>query len=305
MIADGERLRALLGKADHSVLLCAPFIKAPVLSVLFSMVSPSVAIRVVTRWRAMEVAAGVSDLEVFELVAKRASTKLLLFNDLHAKLYLADHEGLAGSANLTASALGWAERSNLELLVPVSKDNPDVARLLTRLDVAMPATFSMRSEIEEQARALVTGSLEEGAEIHGDPAQREVPWLPSCATPDRLYEIYVEPETTTLAEGTRRDGVGDIRDLDFPPGLTQREFAAAARETLRVMPEFRSVLDRLPAGLTDVGGTDYVTTVRPTFNESEARKQWAIVRDWIQVFFGDEFEVAPESFVVRPKRPGR
>ena len=305
MIADGERLRALLGGACDSVLLCAPFIKAPVLNILLSVIPGSVAIRVVTRWRAMEVAAGVSDLDVFELVAKRPSAKLLLLNDLHAKLYLADHQGLAGSANLTASALGWAERSNLELLVPVSNEDPDVAHLLRRLDVAMPATFSMRSEIEEQARALVTSRLEEGADIHGDPTQREVPWLPSCATPDRLYEIYVEPETAILAEGTRRDGVEDLRDLSLPSGLTHEEFAAVARETLHLMPEFRAILDQLPAGLTDVNGTDYVATLRPTFNESEARKQWEIVRDWIQVFFGDEFEVAPESFVVRPKRPGR
>ena len=30
-----------------------------------------------------------------------------------------------------------------------------------------------------------------------------------------------------------------------------------------------------------------------------ATHQWRIIRDWIAVFFEDQFEVAPESFVTR------
>jgi hypothetical protein len=32
--------------------------------------------------------------------------------------------------------------------------------------------------------------------------------------------------------------------------------------------------------------------------------QWKVVRDWIGVFFPDKFEVAPSSFILRPRRSG-
>ena len=137
MMVDGERLKALLAGAKQRVLLCAPFIKAKVLRTLLGVVAKGVDVRIVTRWRAEEVATGVSDLEVFEVAGERLRTELLLLDDLHAKLYVADDKCLLGSANLTASALGWAEPGNIELLVPVSATDTDVSVLLKRLEAAL------------------------------------------------------------------------------------------------------------------------------------------------------------------------
>lgn len=94
MISDGERLKSLLEHAEERVLLCAPFIKAKVLQAILSVVSASVPVRIVTRWRASEIAAGVSDLEVFEVSNMRPNTELALLDDVHAKLYLADDKCL-------------------------------------------------------------------------------------------------------------------------------------------------------------------------------------------------------------------
>ena len=99
----------------------------------------SVFVRIVTRWRAREVAAGVSDLAVFEITNDRRNTALDLLDDLHAKLYLADNKGLIGSANLTAPALGWATRNNVEILMAVRRGDPDVERLLKTLGYGCPS----------------------------------------------------------------------------------------------------------------------------------------------------------------------
>lgn len=300
MIADGERLKALVEGARQNVLLCAPFIKIKVLRTILLHIKDGVAVRIVTRWKAAEVAAGVSDLEVFELTNERPDTKLALLDDLHAKLYLADDEGLAGSANLTAAALGWADRSNVELLLPVTRSDEDVARLLRRLECAEPATYAIRSEIEVAAAALDVVQLDEsqGVSANLDNARNHA-WLPSCAAPERLRAIYQDAETTEVVEGTREEGLADLRDLHVPSGLTPSEFEETVRDTLLLMPAFRRIIDCVPQGLTDSAGTALVSEVRPDLSQSNAALQWRIVRDWISEFFRHEFEVAPESFITR------
>lgn len=300
MIADGERLKALVNGARRHVLLCAPFIKVGVLRTVLSGLNDGVAVRIVTRWRAAEVASGISDLEVFELAIERPGTELALLDDLHAKLYLADDEGLAGSANLTATALGWADRSNVELLLPVNRSDEDVARLLRRLGRAEPATYAIRSAVEAEAAALNVARLDEGQDTSDDMGSaRNQAWLPRCAAPGRLRAIYEDAETTAVVEGTREDGLADLRDLHIPSGLSPSEFEEAVRDTLLLMPAFRRIIDRIPQGLTDAAGTTLVLEACPRLSQSNAALQWRIVRDWISEFFQHEFEVAPESFVTR------
>lgn len=300
MITDGERLKALVNGARNSVLLCAPFIKARVLNTVLSGIDDSVPVLIVTRWRAAEVASGVSDLEVFEVATERSETRLALLDDLHAKLYLADDEGLAGSANLTATALGWADRSNVELLLPVTRLDAEVARLLRRLEYALPATYAIRSEVEAEAAELSVARLDEGEQVSGDvDAFRKHAWLPSCAAPGRLRTIYEDAETKAVVEGTKDDGKADLRDLHVPSGLPPSEFEEVVRDTLLMMPAFRRIIDQIPRGLTDLAGIAMVSEVRPDLSRSNAALQWRIIRDWISEFFPREFEVAPESFITR------
>ena len=300
MIADGERLKALMQTAQLRVLLCSPFIKAGALGTVLSAVGEGISVRIVTRWLAAEVAAGVSELEVFELVQERANTELALLDDLHAKLYLADESGLAGSANLTAAALGWSERSNIELLLPIRRGDPDVACLLRRLETARPATFAVRSAIEAEAAALGVPVLNESQETAANAADvHKHAWLPGCAAPGKLRAIYDNPKTTAVVEGTRADGLADLSDLHLSRGLSASEFNEAVRETLLLMPAFKRIIDRIPQGLTDSGGVALVGEFRPDLLKADAAVQWRIVRDWIAEFFQDQFEIAPESFITR------
>src|ERR1022692_3406709 len=114
-----DQLEALCSSAHNDLLLIAPFIKYAVLARLFGGTQPSVHVQVVTRWLPQDIKAGVSDLEVWDVVKGRTRTRLWLRQDLHAKYYRADDRCLVGSANLTGSALGLSAAPNLELLVPV------------------------------------------------------------------------------------------------------------------------------------------------------------------------------------------
>ncbi len=303
MIADGERLKALLQEAERRVILCAPFIKARVLQTVLSVVSAAVPVRIVTRWQPTEIAAGVSDLEVLEVANNRPNTKLELLDDLHAKLYLADDHCLVGSANLTGSALGWSERSNVELLVPAQPTDSDVAFLLKRLESATRATFTKRLEMEVAAAAFDITGLDEGQEMTETGDTRRLAWLPRCAAPDKLYEIYQNPKTTVVVEDTKEDGLADLRDLLVRRGLSLTDFNAIVRDTLLLMPTFARIIDKVPQGITDASGVGLVEDARPDLVGQDARVQWRIIRDWIGVFFRDQFEVAPDSFVTRLRPP--
>src|SRR6266566_1157307 len=112
-----DRLIALCSSADYELMLVAPYIKRPILAQLFAATKPSVSVQVITRWLPQDIRAGVTDIEVWDLVQERPRSCLRLRQDLHAKYYRADNRCLVGSANLTAAALGLSAAPNLELLV--------------------------------------------------------------------------------------------------------------------------------------------------------------------------------------------
>ena len=264
MVLDGERLKGLLQNAQHEVLLCTPFIKANVLETVLSVVEASVFVRIFTRWRAAEIAAGVSDLAVFEIANERPNTELKLLDDIHAKLYIADNRGLVGSANLTATALGWAERSNVEILIPVQRNQTEVSHLLKRLESATRATFKIRSGVEAEAAALVEPKLDESLDmIDEDGGERKQAWLPRCAAPKQLYAMYLDADTMDVVEATRADGLADLHDLSIPKSLAKENFADEVQNILRLMPVFKRIIDLIPKGLSDTDGVRFVVETRP------------------------------------------
>src|SRR5258706_3983855 len=122
----GDQLETLCKGAQRELLLVAPFVKAGTINRLFASVQDHVAVKCITRWRPDEILAGVSDIEIWGLLKSRPLSTLLLRTDLHAKFYRADENCLVGSANLTATALGWSRQPNLELLLTVSHDQPEI-----------------------------------------------------------------------------------------------------------------------------------------------------------------------------------
>lgn len=299
MRRDGDRLVDHVSRATKTVLLCAPFIKVGVAKSLLASIHADVQVDIVTRWHAAEVAAGVSDLEVFELAASRPNTSLRLLDQLHAKLYLSDDRLLVGSANLTARALGWCDEPNLELLVEVSIDDRAVAECRAGLSTARVATADERAVIEALAVQMSRQPMPESETV--DEALAGL-WLPRLAAPERLFAAYKQTARERLTASTLEAADQDLSVLAIPHGLNESEFRIEVAKRFSTMPAIVRILAAAESDLTDLSAADLVESLaRDTAMPSAAR--WQIVREWLTYFMPDKYEIAPQSFVTR-LRPG-
>lgn len=303
MTTPGVQLQELLRGENAEVLLVAPFIKENVLRRLLEFLASSARVIVVTRWRPDEVAAGVSDLQVFDLLQSHAGARLRLCPRLHAKYYRAGTRILVGSANLTSVALGWSSTSNLELLIDVS-DVPCDWTLVERqfLQESVPATREIRDLIESAAAKLslpksishdpyALSSESIGAQQHVAEPSSTSTWLPYARQPNQLFSLY-SGETDHLSTEGRRQGAIDLIALEVPTGLTYQEFILYVRSQLIQMPlvqlvdEFASEPRRFGAIRELISAyLDQRSTVR---NPEET---WQTLMRWLLFFFSDRYQV--------------
>lgn len=288
-MAIGQRLLDLLGGAKAQVILVAPFMKLEAATRALAAVPDDVTdITFITRWKPEEVAAGVTDLEVLDLVDSRPGAKLLLHPCLHAKLYRVDERCLLGSANLTSKALGWAAPPNLELLVEYDTAAPAVEGLEKQLfEDAIPATAEIRTAVAAAA-ASVTRILPGSAE----PVET---WLPSCPAPERLFNVYADFETFRLADSSVEAGRADLRVLDIPAGLAEGAFHQFVVATFSQMPLVQRIKTRLAGATTDEAGSKILSEeldpVQLPYGDAEIA--WEIFKRWLMVFGGGEFRIRP------------
>ncbi|MGE4329338.1 phospholipase D family protein [Diaphorobacter sp.] len=300
MRRDGDRLVEHFAAATQNVLICAPFIKAGVLTSLLKVIPSQVPVRVVTRWLPAEIAVGVSDLEVFDVVAARRGAQLDLLDRLHAKIYIADDVALVGSANLTGAALGWSDKPNLELLTTLAVTGEAIRQFLDQLTEARPASIEERDQIRNLAAELDVPKLN----LVSDAATTApaVVWLPRLAAPARLFQAYMPQTRDRVAESVLDAALSDLDALNIPAGLPEPAFRQAVADAFRRMPAVQRLLIAAANDLRDADGADIIRQM-PVARDLDAEQQWLIVREWMTSFLGDCYEIAPASFVVRLK-PG-
>jgi hypothetical protein len=186
------------------------------------------------------------------------------------------------------------------LLVPASKADTDVKGLLARLEEADVATYTKKAEVAEEAARLGMQPLDEGIVADAEEALwHSQHWLPRCAAPEKLFRVYSDNNTNDVAAGTRDDCMRDLTDLSVPRGLEQEGFESVVRERLLAMPAMQQIIAKVPGRLSDSSAQQLVSGFRPDLEEQDIKYLWQIVREWIGVFFRREYEIAPESFVVR------
>lgn len=299
MRREGDLLISLVRAASTRLLLCAPFMKKGVVERLLCLASPSVQIDLVTRWIPKEIAAGVSDLDVFDLIASRPRTTLRLLDNLHAKIYLGDGGGLVGSANLTATALGWCDRPNVEMLVNVKLDDEDLRRCLVAIEDSRPATSDERTRIE---------LLLEGVERTPAPIEEQLDrslatvWLPRMAAPEKLRAAYHGALRERLTASSLDAADTDLAALGVPAGLSEQQFQVEVARRFSAMPAIATILEAAQSDLSDADAMDMIGKLVPDAEISQG-VQWQIVREWLTHFLKDRYEIAPQSFITR-LRPG-
>lgn len=280
----GDHLLEFLARAQKRVLLVAPFMKMAATERVLRAVPAIVQdITLVTRWHADEVVAGVSDLEVFDLVRTRHGARLFLHPRLHAKLYQADGQSLVGSANLTDMALGWTTLPNLELLL---RQDPADGALDAFLKVVFEGAYEATAAIRD-AVAAETAGLPRTVE----PLQLAANWLPSCASPERLFNVYADIDLFRLTESAFIAGRSDLAALKIPAGLAEGPFHQFLTVRMAEMPLVQHIMEKLSTGMTDSAGVALMQAeLRPEqLPYGDAMMAWEILKRWLKVFGGGAF----------------
>lgn len=300
MRREGDLLVEHLAGARERVQLCAPFAKAGVVRRLLSAIPTGVQVTLTTRWHASEVAAGVSDLEVLDVITGRPGASMTLLDVLHAKLFVADGAVLAGSANLTAKALGWCDRPNVEVLTLVDGQSPSVLGCLEAIAMARPATAEERDKVAAEANLL---TLPRSAEAAEEDERLSSTWLPTLGDPARLYPVYASIGLDRMMGSTIEAARYDLAALGIAPGLREADFKTTVARAFVAMPAIVRLLSLVDRDLTDEDATALIAAI-PLTGPMPPDQQWLVAREWMASLLSERIEVAPQSFVTRRRPTG-
>ena len=293
MNTPGEQLIELVTTAQQDVILVAPFIKIGALRRVLGSIDDRVSVHCVTRWRPEEIAAGVSDLAVWDVLSERPRSSLWLQSHLHAKYYRADDQCLVGSANLTATALGWVQPPNLELLI---------AHPAAELEVFESVVFSRSREVTADlvhaTQTLVDALRQEAAvelidsasAIEND-ARPEI-WIPALANPALFYECYTD--TRQVHPDDWADGMNDLDYLRPPRGLSEQRFSHYIGWLLLQQPLIRDIDDMLIVPQRFGAVRQFLKATPYAQNERfDATRTWQILLDWLLYFLPQRYHRVP------------
>ncbi len=228
----GERVCNHCATAREELVIVAPFMKVDALLHILRCVSENVTVRCVTRWHMAELAMGVSDIGIWHIISGRPLGSLWLRDDLHAKYYRADSTCLIGSANVTGAALGWSQRTNLEIVVQipaVEQGLPlferDLFASSVRVDDRIYSVFAdALSELGNTLPAYPDVDISSVLTDESLVAETNwLQWLPNLRNPKLLHAIYLD-NTDSLSPAAIKDGKLDLAVLNIPNGLSEVQF---------------------------------------------------------------------------------
>jgi len=278
MKAPGASLLELAGSSRREFFMCAPFAKEGVVSRVVTAVPDGVQIRLFTRWRPDEVAAGVSDTGVLQVVRARGGI-VYLHDRLHAKYFRNESCALIGSANLTATALGWTPSPNLELLV--SSVDDDIRSLETLLAAnSTVATDEIAQEVDELAALLPTPNAVV-ADLVAETVEPLI-WVPTLRMPSDLFGAYAG-DAESLTSISARAAANDLFALDLPGGLSHDQFDMLVGHRLHNQPLFKAIDNYLTEPRRFGEMRDLLTRVLG-LSRDEAEQAWQTVVRWMLEF---------------------
>lgn len=299
----GEALTNLCQHAKNEVILVAPFIKASSLKkILASIPMDTEAITIITRWIAIEIVTGVSDLEVYELIKSRPNTQLLLHPCLHAKYYRVDNRCLVGSANITAKALGWCATPNIELLIEANPAEEAIKKLEIKLKTqAIVATELIRDAMQKEVNSLRENIANRVIEDNLADSTTNSAWLPICNRPEYLFKIYSNQNTSHLLNSTVNSGKQDLDVLNLLPGMTEPDFKKFIAAILDQTPAAQEIYTlSKDSGITSEAAETIILKYckeihNPSYN---SETYWQIFKSWLMYFFPDLYRIRTSAEVL-------
>lgn len=281
----GHRISQLIEETEGPILVVAPYITRPAFQHLISLLGDR-ALAVVTEWSVRSVAVGATDPRIYHDVAERHahySTQLSLLPGLHGKLYVSGHRALVGSANLTGNGTGWFGPGNLELLVEVSADNPDVTAFIS-------AVKQYRTEATAAKADAVRFAAKEYRMADPEVRDSSTPMLRSH--PKEFVRQYFSggPRTRPVTQ--------DAKTLSVPEGLDSEQLVRHLQTFLRALAflDLATTVSRRTAGTGDPyqQQEEFLQTARTYGLEQPPRPDdaghyWTILTQWMNHLFPNEF----------------
>jgi len=290
----GEKLSRLCSSANKEVILVAPFIKADAIKRLLASIPDCVSkIKCATRWHPREIAAGVSDLEVFDILSSSPRAELFLNPLLHAKYYRIDDVYLIGSANLTQRGLGWIVPANLELLVQTPSDDELTAFEQQLFVTSRLATADIRNEMATAVAQILSipntiqSLSDENPYFADSPTPPSDSWLPACHNPEYLFRIYSLRDIDSILSATLHAGERDIQTLFIPPGLDESGFNKFVSASIQQTPMFQRIYESSSKKrLTPLDGQQLISTeVEPRHFFHTTEVHWEIILSYLLYFY--------------------
>ena len=113
-----DEIKKFLSGDYHELIIFCPFISYKGIKKCFEYISSTERkkIIIVTRWRTLDIISGVSDISIYPFLKDKGVE--VFHNDLiHLKIFIKNKtECLFGSANITETAMGISNISNIELI---------------------------------------------------------------------------------------------------------------------------------------------------------------------------------------------
>lgn len=287
----GDRLLSVLGGAEANVRIAAPFIKVHVLERALGVISDSVEVTCVTRWRPEDIASGVCDLEILDLIKGRDRSALMIHPFLHAKFFASETSCLVGSANLSATALGWRTPQNLELLIQLDASEHGLNVWWNELQgESIAATEDIRNALECAAAELrASGEAIRRPEADQSNTENVTIWVPECPRWSGLWEVYSGDEEQ-LPSSALASAKSDLAVLSLPPGMNDAGFQIAIRTALRNTRIFQELDKLTQQGLSDHGAHTFLIEKCGIAPKDVARR-WQVIKRWLSELFPDEFRI--------------
>ena len=296
MKTPGDDITSLLCGAQNSALIVAPFMRSEALSRLLDSIPVGTEATVVTRWRPVDLLAGVSDLGVYDLAASK-KIPLYLRQDLHAKFFAADDLCLIGSANVTLTALGWRTPANLELLAPVARTASHIVEFEKMLlSGSVRATAEQRDRLEEllgrlQRLPAIMPETDDG----GTKGLLPPSWIPRVRNPEELYSVYrgdSDVSHTTLQ--AMREDLAQIRAI---PGMDEDEFRAWVAATINQAPLVSRVIQCIEekGEVTEATVKNLLGEIGADINKYGPRDVLEALERWLTYFLPEQYETARDS----------
>ena len=301
----GDTIGKLFEKAQNDVLIVAPFIRTEALAKLINYIGNNVATKIVTRWRPSDLIAGASDLGVFDLAQKR-QIPLFLRNDLHAKLFGADHRCLVGSANVTATGLGFRVPANFELLVELPRTSSEIVDFeKTLFNGAIQATKELQNQLQILIDVLdksdtVTSKI---TDQESTTAVLYPHWVPQTMNPEELYSVYLD-DVSKLSR-TTKIMKQELQPFGLPSGLTIEDFKAWIASSISQTP-LVNIVDKHIKEYGAINETDLqkvLVMIGVDTKKYSSHNVLQVLERWLTYFLSSDFETARDTIkLIRAKR---